>query len=70
MLHRGRFGDRELVGRAWTELIVKNAGTPMPDRSGGEPAPASGLAWYTNFDGIWLLCHATPTPEQERVTSC
>jgi len=53
MLHRGRFGDRELVGRAWTELIVKNAGTPLPDRSGGEPAPASGLAWYTNSDGIW-----------------
>jgi CubicO group peptidase (beta-lactamase class C family) len=26
---------------------------PRPPRSAIDPAPASGLAWYTNADGIW-----------------
>ena len=26
---------------------------PRPARSATNPAPASGLAWYTNADGIW-----------------
>jgi hypothetical protein len=29
-------------------------GTALPDRRSGESrAPASGLCWYTNFDGVW-----------------
>ncbi|MHC4511976.1 MAG: hypothetical protein ACYTAO_24030, partial [Planctomycetota bacterium] len=29
------------------------AGTPLPNRPAGNPAPASGLGWWTNFDGVW-----------------
>jgi CubicO group peptidase (beta-lactamase class C family) len=66
MLRRGNWQGRQLVDSEWVEEVVKYAGTPLPDRvsrtsspqfEGGtpstHPAPASGLGWWTNFDGVW-----------------
>ena len=33
--------------------VLTDQGMPRPARSATDPAPASGLAWYTNSDGIW-----------------
>jgi CubicO group peptidase (beta-lactamase class C family) len=33
--------------------MVAYAETPIPDRPDGNPQPASGLAWYTNYDLNW-----------------
>jgi CubicO group peptidase (beta-lactamase class C family) len=33
--------------------MVQYAGMPLPDRQKDKYAPASGLCWYTNFDGVW-----------------
>jgi hypothetical protein len=33
--------------------MVAYAGTPIPERPNGQPSPASGLCWWTNFDGVW-----------------
>lgn len=53
MLHRGMWNSRRLFGRAWVERTVAPAGTPLPERRGGDPEPASGLCWWTNADGVW-----------------
>ena len=33
--------------------VLTDQGLPRPPRSAANPSPASGLAWYTNTDGIW-----------------
>ncbi len=53
MLRKGDWQGRQLVDSEWVEEVVRFAGTPLPDRPGGNPAPASGLGWWTNFDGVW-----------------
>jgi len=53
MLRKGNWQGRQLVDSKWVEEVVKFAGTPLPDRPDGNPAPASGLGWWTNFDGVW-----------------
>jgi CubicO group peptidase (beta-lactamase class C family) len=53
MLRKGNWQGRQLVDSKWVEEVVKFAGTPLPDRPAGNPAPASGLGWWTNFDGVW-----------------
>jgi hypothetical protein len=53
MLRRGNWQGRALVAPRWVETATAYAGTPLPDRSQGEPAPGSGLGWWTNFDGVW-----------------
>jgi CubicO group peptidase (beta-lactamase class C family) len=66
MLRKGNWQGRQLVDSEWVEKVVKFAGTPLPGRvsrassprfEGGtpstHPAPASGLGWWTNFDGVW-----------------
>jgi CubicO group peptidase (beta-lactamase class C family) len=53
MLRKGNWQGRQLVGPRWVEEVVKYAGTPLPNRPAGNPAPASGLGWWTNFDGVW-----------------
>jgi len=53
MLRKGNWQGRQLVDSKWVEEVVKYAGTPLPDRPVGNPAPASGLGWWTNFDGVW-----------------
>jgi CubicO group peptidase (beta-lactamase class C family) len=37
----------------WGKTAVSFAKTPLPARAGGVPEPASGLGWWTNFDGVW-----------------
>ena len=53
MMRKGNWQGRQLVDPKWVEEVVKYAGTPLPDRPSGNPAPASGLGWWTNFDGVW-----------------
>ena len=53
MLRKGNWQGRQLVDSKWIEEVVKFAGTPLPNRPDGNPAPASGLGWWTNFDGVW-----------------
>lgn len=53
MLNKGNWDGRQLVSANWVEQMVAYAGTPIPSREGGDIAPARGLAWYNNFDGVW-----------------
>ena len=53
MLRKGNWQGRQLVDSKRVEEVVKFAGTPLPDLPAGNPAPASGLGWWTNFDGVW-----------------
>ena len=52
MLRKGNWQGRQLVDSKRVEEVVKFAGTPLPDRPAGNPSPASGLGWWTNFDGV------------------
>jgi CubicO group peptidase (beta-lactamase class C family) len=45
--------ERTLARRATHDLATRYAGLPLPRRAAGDPAPGSGLGWYTNFDGVW-----------------
>jgi CubicO group peptidase (beta-lactamase class C family) len=53
MLQRGEWQRRQLISPEWIEKVTSYAGTPLPDRPPGNPQPASGLGWYSNFDGGW-----------------
>ena len=54
MLNKGNWDGKQLISSSWVEKVVKYAGTPLPSRAGEETyAAACGLAWYTNFDGVW-----------------
>jgi len=53
MLRRGNWEGMQLVDSALIDFVTAYAGTPEPPRHSKEPNLASGLAWYTNYDGIW-----------------
>jgi CubicO group peptidase (beta-lactamase class C family) len=53
MLRKGNWQGKQLIDKKWVETVLKYAGTPFPDRPSGNPQPACGLGWYTNFDGVW-----------------
>ena len=53
MMLRGQWNGRELIRREVVNKVLTDQGMPRPARSATDPAPASGLAWYTNSDGIW-----------------
>jgi len=53
MLKKGNWQSRQLIGRRWVEKVLQYAGTPKPNRPPGNPQPACGLGWYTNFDAVW-----------------
>ena len=53
MLNKGIWDKKQLIDPNWVELVLKYAGMPLPPRNEKELAPASGLAWYNNYDGIW-----------------
>jgi CubicO group peptidase (beta-lactamase class C family) len=55
MLRKGNWQGRQLVDSRWVEEVTRYTGTPLPlsERANGNPAPASGLGWWTNFDGVW-----------------
>jgi CubicO group peptidase (beta-lactamase class C family) len=52
MLQKGLWQGRQLVQSKWVEIVSADAGLPKPDRT-RDPAPGSGLCWYTNSDGFW-----------------
>jgi CubicO group peptidase (beta-lactamase class C family) len=53
MMLRGEWNGRQLIRREVVKLILTDQGMPRPPRGPDDPAPAPGLAWYTNADGIW-----------------
>src|SRR5437016_1071532 len=53
MMLRGQGNGRELIRRDVVKTMLTDQGLPRPQRSATNPSPASGLAWYTNSDGIW-----------------
>lgn len=53
IMHGGASDGRQLVKRETVKLATAYAGLPKPDRSADAFAPGSGLAWYTNSDGVW-----------------
>lgn len=53
MMNSGNWDGRQLLDSSLVREMVKYAGTPLPPRNSRQPAPACGLAWYNNFDGIW-----------------
>jgi CubicO group peptidase (beta-lactamase class C family) len=53
LLQQGVWEGRPLLQPTTVKTALRYAGTAMPQRTGGEPVPASGLCWYTNSDGVW-----------------
>ncbi|MBZ5624804.1 MAG: serine hydrolase [Acidobacteriia bacterium] len=53
MMLEGQWNGRELIRRDVVKKILTDQGMTRPSRSAADPAPASGLAWYVNQDGIW-----------------
>jgi CubicO group peptidase (beta-lactamase class C family) len=53
MMLQGQWRGRELIHRDKLKRVLTDQGMPHPPRGATDPAPASGLAWYTNADGVW-----------------
>ena len=53
MLNKGNWDGNQLIDSSWVKQMVKYAGMPISPGAEKELSPASGLAWYTNFDGVW-----------------
>jgi len=53
MMLQGKWNGPELLPRDAVKKTLTYAGMPKPPRSPTDPAPASGLAWYVNSDGVW-----------------
>jgi CubicO group peptidase (beta-lactamase class C family) len=53
MMLQGRWNGRELIRRDIVKKVLTDQAMPRPARSASDPAPASGLAWYVNQDGVW-----------------
>ena len=54
MLRRGKWEGRQLIDAKLVEKMTSYAGMPIRDRkTQGSFEPASGLAWWTNHDGVW-----------------
>lgn len=53
LLRKGDWDGRRLVSAMGIQRALAYAGMPLPERPAGNPPPGSGLAWYTNFDGVW-----------------
>ena len=53
MMLQGQWNGRELIRREVVKRMLTDQGMPRPGRSATNPAPASGLAWYVNTDGVW-----------------
>ena len=53
MMLQGQWNGRELIRRETVKKVLTDQGMPHPPRDATNPAPASGLAWYVNSDGVW-----------------
>jgi CubicO group peptidase (beta-lactamase class C family) len=53
IMRAGEWNGRQLVRKQAALLATADAKMPRPPRDVDAFAPASGLAWYTNADGVW-----------------
>ena len=53
MRWRGEWQGQPLLDPDAVAAALHHAGTPLPDRAREPHAPAPGLVWYTNQDGVW-----------------
>jgi len=53
MMLQGLWNGRDLIHRDVVKKVLTDQGMPRPARSATNPAPGSGLAWYTNSDSVW-----------------
>lgn len=53
LLRKGDWDGTRLIRAQTVAKCLTYAGMPLPRRSDAEPAPGSGLGWYTNFDRVW-----------------
>jgi CubicO group peptidase (beta-lactamase class C family) len=53
VMQQGMWNGKELIRRSAVKEATTYAGMPKPDRTNDRYAPGSGLAWYTNADGVW-----------------
>lgn len=53
LLQRGAWRGKRLLAPSLIDRMVADAGMPLQDRHGTDPAPRSGLGWWVNTDGIW-----------------
>ena len=53
MMRQGQWNGRELIRREVVKQALTDQKMPHPPRTATDPAPASGLAWYVNADGVW-----------------
>jgi CubicO group peptidase (beta-lactamase class C family) len=53
LLQRGQWDGHQILREDTVREVMQYSGMPKPSRPKGNPQPASGLAWYTNFDGVW-----------------
>ncbi len=55
LVQDGVWEQQQLLHPAVLRTVITYAGMPVPvaDRAEGNPAPGSGLAFWTNADGVW-----------------
>jgi CubicO group peptidase (beta-lactamase class C family) len=53
MLRKGNWEGRQILDSTWVKKVTTQSGTPLPPRNNKQPAPASTMGWYVNFDGVW-----------------
>lgn len=53
MLRQGNWEGTQILDPDAVQQAISYAGMPLPEQRETDPAPGSGLCWYTNFDGIW-----------------
>ena len=53
LLQGGCWGGETVVDPAWVRRFLTEAGNPRPQRVGGKPEPANGLALWLNVDLTW-----------------
>ncbi len=53
LMYKGDWNGQRIISQAAVANSLKYSGMPKPPRPPENPFPASGLAWYTNFDHVW-----------------
>jgi CubicO group peptidase (beta-lactamase class C family) len=53
LLHGGDWNGQRVIDPASVRQTLAAVPVPLPDRVADLAAPASGLAWYLNADGVW-----------------
>jgi CubicO group peptidase (beta-lactamase class C family) len=53
LLHGGAWNGQPVISPVSVHQMLEPVPLPLPDRVADPSAPASGLAWYLNRDGVW-----------------